>query len=149
MPPEDPGRPPDKLSVVVFSGDFERVHYALAMASAAAAVDKPATLFFTMEAIHGLGKRGADGSPGWRRLKCADGTAAGDRDGDYGRRGVATFEELIGACAQLGVTFMVCEMGLRAIGLEPGDLRDDIAIAQGGTVTFLNDASAHGSMVFV
>ena len=28
----------DKLSVVVFSGDFERVHYALAMAASAAAI---------------------------------------------------------------------------------------------------------------
>ena len=40
---------PEKLSLVVFSGDFDKVHYALVMASAAAAIDTPVTLFFTME----------------------------------------------------------------------------------------------------
>ena len=39
---------PEKLSIVVFSGDFDKIHYALVMASAAAAIDIPATLFFTM-----------------------------------------------------------------------------------------------------
>ena len=149
MPPEGPQRPPDKLSVVVFCGEFEKVHYALAMASAAVAVNRPATLFFTMDAIHGLRKAGADGKPGWSVLKCGDGTAAGERDREYARRGVATFEELLSACAELGVTFMVCEMGLRATGLSASELRDDIDIAEGGTVTFLNDASADGSVVFI
>ena len=36
--------PPDKLSFVVFSGDYGRIHYALVMASAAAAIDKAVTL---------------------------------------------------------------------------------------------------------
>ncbi len=62
---------PDKLSIIVFSGDFERVHYALAMAAAAAAVDRPTTLFFTMEAIGALAKRRGDGAPGWSALKGA------------------------------------------------------------------------------
>ena len=62
---------PDKLSIVVFSGDFERVHYALATAAAAAAVDRPTTLFFTMEAIHALARRRGDGTPGWTALEGA------------------------------------------------------------------------------
>ena len=33
----------DKLSVIVFSGLFDKVHYALAMATAAAAVGRPVT----------------------------------------------------------------------------------------------------------
>ena len=39
---------PRKLSLVVFSGSFEKVHYALVMASAALASGREATLFFTM-----------------------------------------------------------------------------------------------------
>ncbi len=45
---------PEKLSIVVFSGDFYMVHYALLMASAAAAIDIPPTLFFTMGASRSL-----------------------------------------------------------------------------------------------
>jgi len=31
----------ERLSLIVFSGDYDRVHYALAMASAALATDRP------------------------------------------------------------------------------------------------------------
>ena len=64
-------------------------------------------------------------------------------------RGITTFDKLIDACTTLGVKFMVCEMGLRARGLENLPLRDDIAIEEGGVVSFLNDASKDGAMIFV
>ncbi len=151
MPPERDQPSPDKLSLVVVSGDYEKVHYALAMASAAIAVNTPATLFFTMEAIKGLLKADGDGQPGWHALGHADGdaTSAEARDAEYAARGVATFEELFEACAELGATFMVCQMGLRAAGIEAGDLRDDISFTEGGIVSFLHDASATGSLVFI
>ena len=136
--------PPDKLSIVVFSGDFERVHYALAMAAAAASVDRPTTLFFTMESIHTLAPRRADGSHGWMAL---DGAA--DRDAEFVARGVAGFEELFDACVALDVRIMVCDMGLRAIGLTAESLRQDFKHLSGGIVTFLNDASADGAMLFI
>ncbi|SVC25743.1 uncharacterized protein METZ01_LOCUS278597, partial [marine metagenome] len=34
----------EKLSIIVFSGSFDRVHYALATAAAAAATNTPVTL---------------------------------------------------------------------------------------------------------
>ena len=136
--------PPDKLSVVVFSGDFERVHYALSMAAAAAAVNRPATLFFTMEAIRAMGRPRGDGQPGWTQLP-----GANERDAEFAERGVVGFEELVEACRALGVRTMVCEMGLRAVGLTADDLRDDVQFAEGGIVTFLNDASADGAVLFV
>ncbi len=149
MPPDDDAPRPQKLSVVVYSGDFDKVHYALAMASAAVAVNMPATLFFTMEAIRGLARPNADGTPGWHALRTGGGDAAAQTDITYGESGVATFDELLEACRELGATFMVCEMGLRAIGMTIADLRDDIAYRQGGLVTFLNDARAEGAVVFV
>ncbi len=127
---------PDKLSIVVYSGDPDRVHYALAMAAAAAAIDRPATLFFTMEAIRALAKDARD-------------DAAAERDAARAARGVATFEDLLAACAALDVRFMVCEMGLRAVGLSAADLREDVTFEEGGLVTFLNDASAAGAMLFI
>ena len=38
------------LSMVVYDGHFDKIHYALAMASSAAAIDTSVTLFFTMDA---------------------------------------------------------------------------------------------------
>ena len=124
---------PDKLSIVVFSGDF-----------GPASADRPATLFFTMESIRALTPRHADGSHGWTALK-----GAVERDAEFHERGVAGFEELFDACVALGVRIMVCDMGLRAIGLTQESLRQDFKYHSGGIVTFLNDASADGAMLFI
>lgn len=124
---------PDRLSITVFSGDYARVHYALVLASAAAATGRPVTLFFTMEATRAL-------TPGWadpeKEKACSD-------------KGIGTFEELLAACVELDVTFMVCEMGRRAAGVDPAELRLDVPVSEGGAVTFMNDASRDGAMLFI
>lgn len=129
----------DKLSLVVFSGSFERVHYALCMAAAAAATNRPVTLFFTMAASQALRPNG------WHNLPQTEAMS----DPLYQSRGIVGFEELLESCVALGVTIMVCEMGLRALGLTAADLRPDIPITQGGIVSFLADASSNGAMLFI
>ncbi len=144
---------PEKLSIVVFSGDFDKVHYALVMASAAAAIDIPATLFFTMAASRALLAATDKNAPQWKKLPAGeigtDGQTGGDIDTDFKDRTVATFEDLLQACISMGVKFMVCDMGLHALGLEGAALREDVPIESGGMVTFLNDAKARGQMVFI
>lgn len=136
---------PKKLSLVVFSGSFEKVHYALVMASAALASGRDVTLFFTMEASRAL-----LAPSGWRHLRTeAEGATATSIDLSYATRGIGTFEELLGACASLNAKFMVCEMGLRALGLENQATRDELSIETGGVVTFLNDAQQNGEMLFI
>lgn len=125
----------DKLSLVVFSGEFERVHYALTMAAGAVASNRAATLFFTMGAARAL--------VDWRTLP---GAAA---DAELRAKGLAGFDELLDACVALGVTIMVCEMGLKALGIDPASLRADLPITPGGIVTFLAEASKDGAMLFV
>ncbi|VBB68974.1 NADH dehydrogenase [invertebrate metagenome] len=134
--------PIDKLSLVVFSGDFSRIDYALRLASAAAAVNIPATLFFTMKACQVLRQPGMNGPPNWADMQ-GGGMTCGVADG------IATFEEVLTAAVALGVRFIVCETGLRAVGLIPADLRSDIPIEVAGMVTFLADSSRDGSIVFI
>ena len=142
--------PPDKLSIVVYAGFYDKVHYALVMAASASAIGRPVTLFFTMGACHALKSPADNGEPAWRSMPMSEGGGAGgDKDDAYAKMGVATFEELLDSCVQFGVTFMVCEMGLRAMGLEDEPLRDDVPLQKGGVVTFLNDASKDGAMIFI
>lgn len=152
MPAEErapaPDRP-DKLSIIVYSGEFDKVHYALALASSAVATNQAATLFFTMGACRALLRAGADGVPGWHTLGAGQGQTPAEIDRDYARLGVATFDELFSACVELGVRFIVCEMGLRAAGIDAKDLRDDLSIDTAGIVTFLGDASKDGAMLFI
>ncbi|MBK3801415.1 hypothetical protein GAY33_19720 [Azospirillum brasilense] len=142
---------PESLSIVLFAGGFDRVHYALVMASAAAATNRKVTLFFTGRALNTLLAGDTDGVPGWHRLDPADdGSRPAERDAAFTANGLAGFEELLEACVMLKVTVMACEMGLRALGLPTGvPLRPDVPVKTGGVVTFLNDAPKTGAILFV
>jgi peroxiredoxin family protein len=114
------------VSVIVRSGDYESAHYALALASAALAVNQPAVLFFTMNGIRAL-----MGPP--------------PRLDDWGRdalnrqRGVGDFETLLQACVELGAKFIVCEMGLRSLAIDAKELRADVPVTIAGIVTLLEE----------
>lgn len=133
----------ERLSIVLLSGSFERVHYGLCIASTAAALERPVTLFATLGALRALVAADADGRPGWMALPVAEEPAGsgvadgGALDARNRARGVAGFEELLEACLTLGVEFMACEMGLRALALEPVALRSDLELKPGGLATLL------------
>lgn len=140
----------DRLSVVIYDGHFDKVHYALAMASSAAALDMPVTLFFTMNACRGLMVEPTQGQPAWRAMPLSDASGTGgEMDDRFKVQKIAPFEDLLAACVELGVTFMVCEMGLKARDLLVEDLRKDVPIVPGGLVTFLSGATKNGSVVFI
>ena len=140
---------PDSLSIVVFSGDFERVHYALVLASGTAALGTPTTLFFTMGATRALLASDAEGIPGWRNLPAAENRTGGEADDDFRAKGVAGFEDLFAACVELDVRFLVCEMGLRALGLDRDSLRTDASFEHVGVATLMNGTSTDGSLLFI
>ena len=144
----------EKLSIIIFSGYYDKVHYALVLAAAAAAIGRSATLFFTMGACQALKLSNSD-NPSWRELPLSEkhksdkDETGGTRDDQYANQNLATFDALLESCIQLDVTFMVCEMGLEAEGLKRLDLRTDIPFQEGGVVTFLNDTSKDGTVIFI
>jgi peroxiredoxin family protein len=117
------------VSVIVRSGDYESAHYALALASAALATNKPAVLFFTMGGLRAL-----MGPPptldDW------------GRDALNRERGVGDFETLLQACVELGGRFIVCEMGLRSLGIGRDNLRKDVPFTVAGIVTLFEETKA-------
>ncbi len=139
------------IALIVQAGDFERVHYALALAAAAVAVNRPAVLFFTGAAIRAL-VRDPDGWGGWAALPADAGNngarsagvhhaeSGAERDAILKERGIGDFETLLAACAQLGAKFIVCEMGLRAYGIDAATLRSDVPHEVAGIVTLYEHA---------
>jgi len=114
------------VSVIVRSGDYESAHYALALASAAVAVNQKAVLFFTMGGLRAL-----MGPP----PKLED----WQRDAVNKQRGVGDFETLLQACIELGARFIVCEMGLRSLAIDRASLRSDVPFTVAGIVTLLEE----------
>lgn len=134
---------PGALSIIVFDGRFERVHYALAMAAAALATNRRATLLFTGAAVTALQPGG------WRALGSESGEGAVAVDDRQQRHGVAGFAALMDACVELGVRIIACEMGLRAAGVDADTLDPDLPIERAGLATFLADAEPGGATVFI
>jgi peroxiredoxin family protein len=136
-----------KLSLIVQSGEVDKIHYAFATASAALAINIPVTLFFTMAAS--LALMGTGDEAGWRTMTTADGKSGAQMDAGFIARNIGTMEELVEACAALGARFIVCEMGLKALDQNAETLRDDLTIEIAGLVTFLSDAEQDGQIVFI
>ena len=137
------------LALIVLDGGYERVHYALAMAAAAAAIGRKASLFFTNHALHGLAAP-RKGVPGWHSLRPdAGGRSAAAQDKARLAAKVGGFDELLEACAELGVRLMACEMGLRNAGLAAADLRSDLPIEVSGLVTLYAETPADCRLIVI
>lgn len=131
-----PPLPPLPLGIVLLAGGYERAHYALMMATAAAAMGRPVVLFATMAGI------GAFTRDGFRALPGAE------ADATHQARGVAGFAELLAAAVELGVRLIVCEAGLKAQALTEEALDPDLPGEVAGLATFY-DAVDDGSIVVV
>lgn len=109
------------LGVLLISGGHERAHYALVLATGAAAVGRVVTLFATNAGC---------------RLLLADAPLERDgREAELAERGVANIAALLPAARDLGVRLVACEAGLRAESLEGAALAEGVEAA--GVVTFL------------
>lgn len=139
MPPISAADPiaSSPLDLIIFSSAFDRVHYALAVAAAACAINRPTTLFFAMSAVRALQAKDKDG-PGWRRLAPTEkGLSPLDADRIFQEKNLADFETLLESLQALGAAFMVCDMGLKAEGIDFSALRQDITLSEGGLASFL------------
>lgn len=138
----------DSLSIILYSSAFDRIHYGLMLASAAAATNQKVTVFVTMDACHAFTTQSK------HQLTLSDGVASlnmtspAELEAHYQQQGIAGFSDLVEACIALEVNFLVCETGLRAIKLDVPALDPAFNFTLCGLVTLLN-ASSQGKMVMV
>jgi len=109
------------LGILLLSGGHERAHYALVLATGAAAVGRDVTLFAT--------------NAGCRLFDAARPLESDPREAVLAQRGVAGIATLLAAAEELGIRRIACEAGLRAEAMAPDSLRSGVEVA--GVVTFL------------
>ena len=119
--------PDGGISVIVRAGDYESVHYALALAARGARGQQAGRAVLH----HGRHPRPRRAAAAARRLA--------PRRASTARRGVGDFETLLEACVELGARFIVCEMGLRSLGIDRAGLRSDVPFTVAGIVTLLEE----------
>ncbi len=117
------------LGILLISGGHERAHYALVMATAAAALGRPVTLFATNAGI---------------RLLLADRPLEADpREAAITAQGVAGIRALLEAAQELGVGLSICDSGRMTEGLGGAALLEGVEVS--GAVGFLGET--HGAQM--
>ena len=109
------------LAVVLSEANHGRLHAALTLACAAAALGRPVRLFFHGDSVAAL-------------------TAGRQWQGDatYRAAGLPSVGELVESALGLGAQLMACQTGLQMIGVTAASLPE--GIETGGMVAFIADA---------
>jgi predicted peroxiredoxin len=111
----------NRLGVLLISGGHERAHYALVMATGAAALGREVTLFAT--------------NAGCRLMLAEQDLAEDPREAVLAGQGVAGIGTLFAAARELGIRMIACEAGLAAEGLLQAPLAPGVERA--GVATLL------------
>jgi NADPH-dependent 2,4-dienoyl-CoA reductase/sulfur reductase-like enzyme/peroxiredoxin family protein/rhodanese-related sulfurtransferase/TusA-related sulfurtransferase len=152
-------------TIVVFSGDLDRVMAAFVIANGAAAMGHKVTLFFTFWGLNALRKAKPpavrksflDRMFGWMMPRGADKLALSKMNmGGLGTRmmkyvmkskHVSSLPELMAAAREAGVTIVACTMSMDVMGITKEELID--GIEYGGVGMYLGAANESNVNLFV
>jgi peroxiredoxin family protein len=158
--------PEDRATIVVFSGDLDKVLASFVIATGAAAAGLETSMFFTFWGLCALKKDGAS-APATRTLKekmFAMMTPSGSKALGVSRmnffgvgammlrammqeKGIASLEELMDVAKDLGIKIIACTMSMDAMGVSKEELIDNLEY--GGVATYMADASRSKVTLFV
>jgi peroxiredoxin family protein len=137
----------DKLSIVVHSGDLDKIYSALIIGNGALAMGMEASLFFTFWGLMRLKKGGLEKGPlskmnllglgKWmvkRRMKKAN---------------VVSLERLFSDFKELGGKVIACDMTMEIMGVRPEDLRQDLITECAGVGSFIQEARESKVSLFI
>ncbi|MBN2196293.1 MAG: DsrE/DsrF/DrsH-like family protein [Polyangiaceae bacterium] len=156
----------NRLAMVVFSGEFDRVLAAFLIATGAAASGVSVTMFFTFWATAALRRTRSSVEKdltgrlfGWilprgsRSLPMSKLNLAGLGPAVIRqlmrRKGIAPLDEMIFLAGELGVEVRVCEMSMGLLGLRREELVDYPGLSTCGVATFIETATSGRVSLFI
>jgi peroxiredoxin family protein len=155
--------PVEKASLVVMSGDMDKVMGAFIIATGAAAFDMQVSMFFTFWGLKAIQKGGFTGKGVMGRMLGVMNRGGIGRlnpsklsFGGMGRwmfkkmmkkHNVTTLPQLLKQAQELGVKLTACEMSMNVMEIQKQDLIDGVQI--GGVASFIADASESKFTLFI
>jgi peroxiredoxin family protein len=154
-----------QLTMVLFSGDFDKVFAAFIIASGALAMGKKVSMFVTFWGLDAIkkpviktaGRQLLEKMVLWMRPKGPDklGTSKmnfggiGPRLFRYmmGKKNVESLPSLVGMAREMGIKIIACQMSMDVMGIKKEDLLDGIEV--GGVATFLRDSFSSNTTLFI
>lgn len=153
----------EKASIIVFSGDMDKVMGAFIIANGAAAFDMDVTMFFTFWGLKSIQKGNLTGTSLFGRMLGLMNRGGVDRIGpsrlNFGgvgrwmfktmmkRHKVTPLADLVRQAQEQGVRMVACEMSMNVMEIQKKDLIDGIQI--GGVATYIAEASDSKFSLFV
>lgn len=154
----------NKATVVVFSGDMDKVLAALVIATGAAAMGMEVSMFHTFWGLMPLrkarmneGKTFIEKAMGWMtpagmgELNPSQMSYAGVGAKLFRSRmktnGIQSPEEFFALAREMGVKFVACGMSMDVMGLKASELVDGIEV--GGVAAYLGDAADSKVTLFI
>ena len=155
----------DGKTIIVFSGDFDKVMASFIIANGAAAMGRKVTMFFTfwgltalrrqekvkvkksfMERMFGFMLPRGFNKLGLSRMNMAGmGTAMMKKI--MNDKNVSTLEDLVKKAMENGVHIMACSMSMDVMGIRPEELIDGVEIV--GVGTYLGNAEESNVNLFI
>jgi peroxiredoxin family protein len=156
--------PEDRVSLIVFSGDLDRVLAAFIIATGAAAMGQQVSMFFTFWGLSVLKKgRKLSGKTIYQKMMALMsprssrslpvskmnyfGVGAKMLRSMMKEKSVSSLEDMIALARDLGVRMIVCEMSRDVMGISDSELMGRLEC--GGVATFLGDSLKSRTSLFI
>lgn len=155
----------DKKTIIVFSGDMDKVMASLIIANGAAAMGSEVTMFFTFWGLNVLRKAKKvqvkkdfmERMFGWMMPRGAEklglskmnfgGMGAAMMKNIMKKKNVNTLPELIESAQMMGVKMIACTMSMDVMGIREEELIDGIELA--GVATYLGESDEANVNLFI
>ncbi len=155
----------DAATIIVFSGDLDKVLAGFVLATGAAAAGLETSMFFTFWGLAALKKKGAAAAPKnvmekmFAVMTPSSSESLGTSKMNYFGMGavmlrkmmkdkqIASLEELMGVARELDVKLIACTMSMDAMGVAKEELID--GLTYGGVATYMADAVRSRVTLFI
>jgi peroxiredoxin family protein len=138
---------PGKATIVVHSGDMDKVYSALIIANGALAMGMEASLFFTFWGLQRLKKGRLEGGALSRMNMLGLGKWMVRRR--MKKAGVVPLEKLLQDFKELGGRILACDLTMEIMGVSREDLRDDLISDYCAVGTYMNEARESNLTLFI
>lgn len=137
----------DKATLIVQSGDMDKVISAFIIGNGALAMGMDVSMFFTFWGLQRLKKGGLEKGPLSKMNMLGLGKWMIKRKMKKAK--VASLEKMMADYKELGGKILACDMTMDIMGVKPEDLREDVINDYCGVGTYLNEAKDSKITLFI
>jgi peroxiredoxin family protein len=137
----------DKATLIVQSGDMDKVISAFIIGNGALAMGMDVSMFFTFWGLQRLKKGGLEKGPLSKMNMLGLGKWMIKRKMKKAK--VASLEKMMADYKELGGKILACDMTMDIMGVKPEDLREDVISDYCGVGTYLNEARESKITLFI